>query len=91
MLVICARASFMAVRQPRLRHAMRAQLRTPRVSKSAVSSSVRPSMLASALGAATALEDDAAAALARRRGGIGAVAFTLREAGVKNKDRLNII
>ena len=67
---------------------MRAQLRTPSVSKSAVSASVRPSMLASALGAATALEDDAAAALARRRGGIGAVAFTLREAGVKNKDRL---
>eukprot|EP00964_Phaeocystis_antarctica_P082753 scaffold51969_cov61-Phaeocystis_antarctica.AAC.3 len=60
----------MAVRQPRLRHAMRAQLRTPSVSKSAVSSSVRLSMLASALGAATALEDDAAAAFARRRGGI---------------------
>ena len=50
---------------------MRAQLRTPSVSKSAVSSPVRPSMLASALGAATALEDDPAAAW---RGGV--VAFS---------------
>eukprot|EP00964_Phaeocystis_antarctica_P030991 scaffold17544_cov63-Phaeocystis_antarctica.AAC.5 len=49
---------------------MRAQLRTPSVSKRAVSSSVRFSILASALGAATASEGDAAAAFALRRGGI---------------------